>query len=292
VTFWTTLTGTDFCLARVDAGGVPTRALVAGPAEGEPVVMLHGTSGHLEAFVRNVPAHARAGYRVHAIDMLGHGWTGNRGVPQEIPRYVEHLVGYLDAQGIGRAHLIGESLGGWVAAWLAGEQPDRVATLQLLAAGGTRAKPEVMERIRTSTRQAVLTDDVELTRQRLLLLMHDPADVSDELVQVRHAIYHAPDFVANIDNLLCLQEMEVRQRNLLTPDRLARIQAPTVVVWGHQNPFGDVPEARALADAITGARLLLYPECGHWPQYEHAAEYDQLSLAFLAEHAGTAGRAA
>ncbi len=288
MTIWTELTGTDFCVRTVDAGGVPTRALLAGPVDGEPVVMLHGTSGHLEAFVRNVPAHARAGFRVHAVDMLGHGYTGNRGVPQEIPRYVEHLVDYLDAQGIGRVHLVGESLGGWVAAWLASEDPGRVASLQLLAAGGTRADPEVMERIRSSTRQAVLTDDVELTRRRLLLLMHDPADVSEELVQVRHAIYHSPPFVENLDRLLCLQDMEVRQRNLLTPERLARIQAPTLVVWGNENPFGDVPEARALADAVPDAELTLYPECGHWPQHEHAAEYDELSLRFLAGHLATA----
>jgi hypothetical protein len=44
--------------------------------------------------------------------------------------------------------------------------------------------------------------------------------VSDELVEVRHRIYHEPDFVANIDHLLCLQEMEIRQRNLLREDRL------------------------------------------------------------------------
>ena len=65
-------------------------------------------------------------------------------------------------------------------------------TLQLIAAGGTKANPEVMERIRTSTRQAVSTDDSELTRKRLELLMHDPGIVSDELVDVRHRIYHDP----------------------------------------------------------------------------------------------------
>ncbi len=284
MTFWTDLTGTPFSLTFVDAGGVPTRSLQAGPSQGEPVVMLHGTSGHLEAFVRNVPAHAAAGFRVHAIDLLGHGWTGRPDVDYEIPRYVEHLTSYLDAIGAERAHLVGESLGGWVAAWLASEQPQRVASLQLLAAGGTKANPQVMERIKASTTKAVTTDDVALTRSRLELLMHDPADVTDELVAVRHAIYHDPSFVKNLPHLLCLQDMEVRQRNLLRADRLARISAPTLVVWGRENPFGDVPEAHELAAAIDGARLELFERCGHWPQHEQAARYDPLSLGFLREH--------
>jgi 2-hydroxy-6-oxonona-2,4-dienedioate hydrolase len=285
MTIWTDLAGTDFCLGMIDAAGVTTRALVAGSGERGDVVFLHGTSGHLEAFVRNIPSHAAAGYRCHAIDMLGHGYTGKPDYPYEIHRYVEHLLAYLDAQHIVRAHLVGESLGGWVAAWLASEYPDRVASLQLLAAGGTKANPAVMERIRTSTRAAVMTDDIELTRQRLHLLMHDPArDVTDELVQVRHAIYHRPDFVANIDNLLCLQDMEIRRRNLLGEDRMAKIKAPTAVIWGQQNPFGDVPEARAMAAAIPGAQLTLYAECGHWPQHEHAEEFNPQSLQFLADH--------
>ncbi len=280
MSIWTELTGVDYCVRTVDAGGVPTRALQAG--SGPDVVFLHGTSGHLEAFVRNVKAFTEAGYRVHAIDMLGHGWTGKPDYAYEIPRYVEHLRAYLDVEGIEAAHLVGESLGGWVAAWLASEEPHRVASLQLLAAGGTKANPQIMERIKSSTRNAVASDDLELTRQRLHLLMHDPAkDVSEELVEVRHAIYHAPDFVKNIDNLLSLQEMEIRQRNLLRPERMARISAPTLVVWGRENPFGDVPEARAMAEAIPGARLELYDGCGHWPQHERADLYNVHGVEFL-----------
>jgi 2-hydroxy-6-oxonona-2,4-dienedioate hydrolase len=139
-----------------------------------------------------------------------------------------------------------------------------------------------MERIRTSTTEAVTTDDIELTRRRLELLMHDPAkDVSDELVDVRHAIYHQPDFVAHLPQLLCLQDMEVRRRNLMTPERLGRIRCPTLVVWGQDNPFGEVPEATAMHEAIPGSKLVLYPACGHWPQHEHAEEYNAESIAFL-----------
>lgn len=281
MTIWNELAGIDFAVKTVDAAGIPTRSLQAGSGD-EAVVFLHGTSGHLEAFARNIAVHA-AHYECHAIDMLGHGYTGKPDYAYEIPRYVEHLVNYLDAVGLDKVHLVGESLGGWVAAHLASEQPERVLSLQLLAAGGTVANPEIMERIRTSTTKAVQSDDVELTRARLRLLMHDPVDATEELVEARHRIYHQPDFVANIHNLLSLQEMETRQRNLLRPDRLARIQAPTLVVWGHENPFGDVPEAKKMAEDIPGAQLQLYPECGHWPQHEQAALYNPLSLEFLAK---------
>ena len=281
-TIWAELAGTDLTLDHVDAGGVPTRSLRTGVGE-EHVVFLHGTSGHLEAFTRNLRAHGEH-YRCHAIDMLGHGYTGKPDFPYEIARYRDHLLAYLDAQGIEKAHIVGESLGGWVGARAAIDDPDRIASLQLLCAGGTVANPEVMARIRTSTRRAVETDDIELTRSRMRLLMADPADATEELVEVRHAIYHQPDFVVNIDNLLCLQDLETRLRNVLTPEDLAQITVPTLVVWGRDNPFGDVPEAAAMHAAIPGSELVLFDACGHWPQHEKATEYNELSLAFLAKH--------
>lgn len=288
MTAWLDLTGIPFCVDWVDADGVPTRRLVAG--EGPDVVFLHGTSGHLEAFTRNFAAHVEAGYRCHAIDMLGHGYTGKPDYDYEIPRYVEHLRAFLRGAGIDRVNLAGESLGGWVAAVFTAETPEQVISLQLIASGGTKANPEVMERIKTSTRKAVTSDDIDLTRQRLHLLMHDPEkDVSEELVEVRHRIYHQPDFVEHVDHLLCLQEMEVRQRNLLRPETLAKLGAvPTLVIWGSNNPFGDVPEATKMHENIPGSRLEIFENCGHWPQHEHHERYDPLAVAFLDEHNGRA----
>lgn len=285
MSIWTELTPVAYRLEYVDADGVSTRTLRAGPADGPAVVFLHGTSGHLEAFSRNIVAHAEQ-YDCHAIDMLGHGYTGKPNRRYEISDYVAHLLAYLDAVGIDRAHIVGESLGGWVGARAAIDHPERVLSLQLLCAGGTVANPEVMNRIRTSTKQAVSSDDVELTRKRLRLLMADPADATEELVEVRHAIYHQPDFVANIDNLLSLQDMETRQRNLLRPEHLGQITHPTLIIWGRQNPFGEVPEAAAMHQAIPGSRLELFENCGHWPQHEQADRYNPISLAFLAKAAG------
>jgi 2-hydroxy-6-oxonona-2,4-dienedioate hydrolase len=278
MTIWTELVSTGHAVRFVDAGGLRTRALVAG--QGEPVIMLHGTSGHLEAFIRNIPALSRQ-YECHALDMMGHGYTEGPDRPYRISGYVAHLIDYLAAEGIQRAHFIGESLGGWVAARLAADHPDRVGKLILVAPGGTVANPAVMERIKTSTRAAVGSDDIALTRERLQLLMFDKGNVTDELVRVRHAIYHRPQFVARVDHLLCLQEMENRAEDLLTADQMAAIKAETLIVWGAQNPFGDVPEAHRMNDLIPGSRLEIFGECGHWPQHEHADRFNALALQFL-----------
>lgn len=278
MTIWTDLAGTAFEVAHEDVAGASTRVLRAG--RGEPLIMLHGTSGHLEAFVRNVPSFAEH-FEVHALDMLGHGYTDNPGGDLRIPRYVDHVLAYMDSRGMERAHFIGESLGGWVSARLAADHPERAGSLVLVAPGGTVANPEVMDRIRTSTKAAVESDDRGLTRSRLELLMHDPANVSDELVDVRHTIYHRPQFVAGIDQLLALQQMENRQEDLLRPEQMGRIASRTLIVWGAQNPFGDVPEAHRMQESIPGSQLEILPECGHWPQHEHAATFNDRALAFL-----------
>lgn len=286
MTIWTDLLGIEFQVKHVQAGDVRTRALIAGDGD-EHVLFLHGTSGHLEAFSRNIVPHVEAGFKCHALDALGHGFTGKPDHPYEIPNYVKHVIDYMDAEGIDRAHLAGESLGGWTASSLAINHPERVKSLQLIAAGGTKANPEIMDRIKTSTTNAVMQDDVDLTRKRLHLLMHNPErDASEELVETRFLIYHQPEFQANLHNLLCLQNMEIRQRNMMRSDQLAQITVPTLIVWGRNNPFGEVPEATRMHEDIPGSRLELFDDCGHWPQHERADLYNPLALEFLGAHTG------
>lgn len=285
MTIWTDLLGLEFEVRHVDAKGIKTRALIAG--KGEDVIMMHGTSGHMEAFTRNIRAHVEAGFRCHSIDALGHGFTDKPDYNFEIQRYVDHVINYMDAMGIEKAHLAGESLGGWTAAILTLNHPERVRSLQLIAAGGTKANPAIMERLIKSTTAAVMEDDIDLTRKRLQLLMHDPKDATEELVETRYTIYHQPDFQKNLHNLLCLQNMEIRQRNMMTSEQLNKITVPTIVIWGRNNPFGEVPEANKMAADIPGARLELFDECGHWPQHERPELYNPLAIAFLKEHSGT-----
>jgi 2-hydroxy-6-oxonona-2,4-dienedioate hydrolase len=275
---WLDFAGVPFSQRWIDAGGVPTRVIEAG--SGETLLFLHGTAGHAEAYTRNIAAHAEH-FHVLAVDMLGHGYTGRPDRPYVVSEYVDHLLALIDAIGAERVHLSGESLGGWVAAWLASEHPDRVGRLLLNTPGGATADENVLERLRGLTRNAIADPTGETVRARLEWLMADPASVTDELVAIRQAIYGQPAFQANADNLLVLLDLEPRKRNLLTEDRLQRIQAPTLVLWTTHDPMADVPVGEWFARTIPDARLEVMRECGHWPQFENAAEFNDISLRFL-----------
>jgi alpha-beta hydrolase superfamily lysophospholipase len=111
---WMELLGCEYRLGFANAGGLRTRYLEAGFGHREALIFLHGSGGYLEAYLRNIAAHA-AHYRVFAIDMIGHGYTDKPDHPYEPAHYVQHLTAFMDAMGLERAHLSGESLGGWVA---------------------------------------------------------------------------------------------------------------------------------------------------------------------------------
>src|ERR1700691_5620262 len=145
---WSDLQGVSFVQGYLDAGGVRTRYLHAGDSTKPALILLHGSGGHAEAYVRNLEAHAEH-FSTWSIDMLGHGYTDKPGHPLEIGHYVEHLLAVLDAIGVKRAHLSGESLGGWVVSRAAVDHPDKVDRLVLNTTGGSQADPEGMERIIT-----------------------------------------------------------------------------------------------------------------------------------------------
>lgn len=278
---WPDLAHGEFTLGYIDVRGIRTRCLSAGPPNGFPLLFLHGSGGHLEAYQLNILAHA-ARYRVYAIDMLGHGYTDKPDHDYEIHHYVDHIVGFCDALGLRRIFLSGESLGGWVAARMAIRYPDRVAKLVLNTAGGLSADPVVMERLRTLSMNAVRNPDREAVRKRLEWLMHDAKSVTDDLVEMRYRIYSQPGAEKMMEHIMCLQLMEVRRRNMIQLEELRTIQAPTLVIWTSHDPTGKVEVGETFAREIPNARLVVMENCGHWPQYEDPETFNQLQLSFLA----------
>jgi 2-hydroxy-6-oxonona-2,4-dienedioate hydrolase len=277
---WPEIASGEVRLHYVQAGPVRTRVLEAGRGK-DTVVFLHGTGGHLEAYMRNILAHAER-YRVYAIDMVGHGYSSKPDHDLEISHYVEHLNDFLDAIDCRRAHLSGESLGGWVAVKFAVRFPDRVGKLVLNTCGGRTADTAALDRLRTLSLKAVVEPTRENVRKRLEWLMHDARAVSDDLVESRYRIYTQPGFARAMERLTCLLVPEIRRRNLIGDDELRAIAAPTLVVWTSHDPTGAVEVGERIAELIPNARFVVMDGCGHWPQFEDAAQFNKLQLDFLA----------
>jgi len=277
---WSDLQGVAFAQGYLDAGGVRTRYLHAGDPALPALLLLHGSGGHAEAYVRNLEAHAEH-FCTWAIDLLGHGYTDKPGHPLEVRDYVAHVVAVLDAIGAERASLSGESLGGWVAARAAVDHPDRIDRLVLNTAGGSQADPEVMRRIITLSMAAAENPTWQTVQARITWLMADKSKSYDDLVASRQRVYRQPGFAAAMRDIMALQDPEIRARNLLGAAEYGAITAPTLVLWTSHDPTADMAEGRRIASMIPGARFEVIAGCGHWPQYEDAKTFNRLHLDFL-----------
>lgn len=277
---WIALSATPHEIRYVDVGPWRTRVLTAGREGAPALVLLAGTGGHLEAYAHNIPAFAEH-YRVIAYDYPGHGYTTHAKEDLELPTYVDHLAGLLDVLGIERAHLNGESLGGWVAIKFAARHPTRTMRLILNTPGGTMATPEVMERIRSLSQAAADDPSDERIRARLEWLMADKATVTDELVAIRRTIYARPGFAESMRHILCLQDAEIRRRNLVTDAELAAVPNGALVIWTSNDPSGPAKTGMDMAEKIPNGKFEYIANAGHWPQWEQRARFNELVLAYL-----------
>jgi 2-hydroxy-6-oxonona-2,4-dienedioate hydrolase len=213
--------------------------------------------------------------------MLGHGYTDKPGHPLEVRHYVDHLIAFLDAVGADRAHISGESLGGWVASRAAVDHADRIDRLVLNTAGGSQADPEVMKRIITLSMAAAENPTWETVQARIKWLMADKTKDYDDIVASRQRVYRQAGFVDAMRDIMALQNPEIRARNLLSEKDYAAITAATLVVWTSDDPTADVAEGRRIASMIPGARFEVMTGCGHWPQYEDPETFNRLHIDFL-----------
>jgi 2-hydroxy-6-oxonona-2,4-dienedioate hydrolase len=277
---WSDLREVEFSQGFIQAGPYRTRYLHAGDNSKPALIMLHGITGHAEAYVRNLRAHGEH-FSVWAIDFIGHGYSSKPEHPLEIRHYIDQVRHFMDAIGVETASFTGESLGGWVTAQFAADHPEKVDRIVLNTMGGTMANPKVMERIYSLSIAAAEDPSWERVKARLEWLMADPAMVTDDLIGTRQAIFQQPDWLAACRANMALQDPEIRKRNMLGDETLGRIQAPALVLWTTKDPSGPVAEAERIASVIPGARLAVMDNCGHWPQYEDTETFNKIHLDFL-----------
>jgi pimeloyl-ACP methyl ester carboxylesterase len=240
---------------------------------GPVVLLLHGLADNVHVWDEDVAPLAKR-HRVVALDLPGFG-DSDKPLVEYRPRTLADFVeGFLDARHIGRASLVGNSLGGFVAALIAIDRPERVDRLVLVDAAGyadlARALgPKALRALRLSTR-----DDL---RYLTPLTFVDPRYASDKAIDASFAErMRAGDGYAVgriVDSLVRGDDALDRQ--------LAHIHAPTLVVWGEADRLIPLSYARRFAHDIAGAHLVVLPKCGHMPQVECAPAFTKALAAFL-----------
>jgi 2-hydroxy-6-oxonona-2,4-dienedioate hydrolase len=279
-TIWQHLHKTAFTQSWVDVNGVKTRYVQAGPADGVPVIMIHGTAGTWECFCANLESHAQH-FNCFALDMVGSGFSDKPDVDYEIPFYVDHVRGFMAALGIANASLIGVSLGAWIASKLAIDHPECVRSLTLLAASGLLVNHETMGGIRGQRTKAVDDPSWDNIRNVFTSLIHDERNRIQDLIFIRQAVYRQPEMKMAMAHILCLQDPEIRTRNTIPAEDWKRIQAPTLIITAPDDKEDYYQTSLAIAKLIADAQTFEIRGVRHWANFEKPEAFNPVSLDFL-----------
>lgn len=255
------------------------RLHVLDQGQGPAVVFLHGSGNGAcgySNFKGNYPALVEAGYRCPLPDLIGFGYSDKPTDAQyTLDFFVECVVQALDAMGVQRATLVGNSLGGAVALGLALAHPVRVERLVLMAPGGLNDLPEYLAMPGMQAMFALYGSGEPITEARMKQFFIDafvvePAAVTDDLVRERAA-------------LMQLQNPQV-MKTLQVPNltaRLGEITCPALTLWGMNERMMPDSGILKLAKGLQHGRMILVPRCGHWVMIEHPALFNRMVLDFL-----------
>ncbi len=264
----------------VSVAGHPVNTIELGA--GDVILFVHGLSGSWPNWLEQLVPFS-ATNRVVAVDLPGFGHSPGHAGEISMEGYAELLDGLLAELGAERATLVGNSMGGLIAAELAASHPERVEHLVLVSPAGmstfrnrltSRAMPFVRRLNRVLALGAAWTaanSDAITRRPRLRTLalngvMRHPGDLSAQLAaeQVRGA--GTEGFLGALEAIL---EYDVS-------DRLALISCPSLIVWGTDDRLISVEDAERFAAGIKGSRKVIYPDTGHMAMLERPAEFNAL----------------
>jgi len=238
--------------------------------QGPAVILLHGLGATKEVWSANFGS-LSAKYHVYAIDQLGFGHSDKPLIEYVIGTWVDFLQSFMQAQNIPRATVVGNSLGGWIALEFTIRHPEMVDKLVLVDAAGLTWG-------QSSRRIDLNPATVAGWRMLLESLFFDKAMVTDRLVLQVFA-----EHMRNNDGYTIDRTMAGFGQASFEDDKLKTVKAPTLVVWGRQDELIGVDRAEKFRDGIAGAKLAVFDQCGHIPQVEKAAEFNQTVIDFLAK---------
>ena len=275
-------------------GGVTLRAVTAGPADGPPVVLLHGFPEYWRGWRHQLGPLAAAGFRVVALDQRGYNLSGK---PPRVADYAldilaRDVVAVIDALGVGRAAVVGHDWGGIVGWRLGFAHPDRLSRLAILNAPHPNAMrvalasrlpqlarswyafaaqvPGLPEAVARLSRHRLLSEGVRRSAR-------PGAFTGKDLARYRRAWSRPGAFAAMVG----WYRAAARFRS--PPPAGWRVRVPTLILWGDRDS-AIVPEladdSAALCDDV---RLVRFPSATHWLAHEEPARVNEQLIRFLAD---------
>lgn len=244
-----------------------------------PILLIHGLGASTFSFRRNTPELARR-RRVVAVDLKGFGLSKEfSDVDFSFAAEARIVVALMDALKIPRATLVGQSLGGSIAALIAAKHPERVDRLILIDSATLYITRPFATRLlhgRLFNSMAYLMGGPDRGRVRKLLerAYADPSKVSEDDVEG----YYFPFTIKNSAKAL---------RLFLTTDNpngnalLARIQAPTLILWGAQDSFIDPSVRDFLHQQIRNSQVVVIDRAGHAVMEEKPEKVNKEIMEFL-----------
>jgi 4,5:9,10-diseco-3-hydroxy-5,9,17-trioxoandrosta-1(10),2-diene-4-oate hydrolase len=248
-----------------------------------PVLLLHGggpgASG-VSNYSRNIDSLAERLGRVIVPDMPGFGLS-DYAVPEGpgtglMGAFADVTLDFMDALGIDQADMVGNSMGGGQCLSIALRRPERIRRMVLMGPGGLLAMhtPFPTEgNIRMATFYAGEGPTTEKMRSVLELLVHDQSVITDEMVAERLAAASRPEVMR-----------DPPWRRGLDPfwqERLWEIQHETLIMWGREDRVNPCDGALFFNKVIPRSELHLFPQCGHWVQWEKPEAFNNLVAEFL-----------
>lgn len=245
--------------------GLSLPCLLQGSPSGTPLLLLHGYTDSCRSFDRLLP-HLPAGLRALAPSQRGHGKAGRPDDGYGPADLAADAVALLDALGIGRAIIVGHSMGSQVALRLALDHPARVRGLVLLNGFPTLGGNPV---VRGFWDEAVstLSDPIDPA----LVEAFQRSTVARPIPEafLRMVVQESLRLPANLWRAVLRGQMETD-----LSAEISRISVPTVLIWGEQDALIPLAVQQAMATAIPAARLEVLPGTGHaahWEEPERVA---------------------
>ena len=259
-----------------------------GRGDADTVVLLHGGGPGASAwsnFGRNMPVIAKR-FRAVMMDLPGYG--GSVAQPPTAHFFTlaaDALADLLDELRIGKAHLIGNSLGGGTALRFALRYPDRAGRLVLMGPGGLTLNvlaPDPTEGVRRLIEFAAPPGPSRDKMAAFLRIMvFDQQLITDSLIDERYAAACRPEALAGMAAMGGSFFGEHAEDGMLWREA-HRLKQEVLLIWGREDRVNPLDGALIALKQLRRAQLHVFGGCGHWAQLEKFDEFNELSLRFLA----------